>query len=220
MDVLWRFVGTSNFLAGVGSVLLLLGMRWLILRRRPGYTPRTVSLSLPFGLGSVTYDISDDEREAAWQLYVQLKTRKAAIPFDTDNDLIVEVLDSLYELVTVTRDLLLHLPVQNSESHALSDMMLRVLNDGLRPYLTKWQADFRRWWEFEIQQPNHRALRPQMVQKAFPHYDQLVQDLMEMNHQLDEYANDLLAVVRSRRGVGIPRKRPEAIPPSGGGPDL
>jgi len=217
MEALWRFVGTFNFVAGAVSGLLLLGVWWLIRQWRLGYTLRTVSLSLPFGLGSVTYDISDAERVAAWQLYVQLKTRKAALPFDMNDDLVVEVLDSLYELVIITRELLLGLPVRTSESHALSDMMLRVLNDGLRPYLTKWQADFRRWWEFEVQNPAHRDQRPQTVQKAYPHFDQLIQEMMEMNQHLDEYANDLLAVVRSKRRVGIPRKRPRPIPPSSSG---
>ena len=215
MNSLWEFVGTAKFLAGVAAAVVLLVMGWLISRRSPRYRPKTVSFSLPFGLGAVTYEISDAQRVAAWHLYVQLKTRKAAIPFDTQYDLVVEVLDSLFEVVAITRELLTRLPVGNSEGLAISDMMLRVLNDGLRPYLTKWQADFRRWWELAEQDPAHRDESPQLIQRAYPHYDELVRELMEMNQQLDGFANDLLAVVRSRRGAAPPPRRPGPSPPPG-----
>ena len=216
MEVFWELAGDAKFGAGLATGLLILGIGWLIFRGVPRYRQRSVTLALPFGLGSVTYDISEDEREAAWRLFVQLKTRKAAIPFDHENDLVVEVLDSLYELVDITRELLTGLPVSSSKSIGLSDLMLRVLNDGLRPFLTRWQADFRRWWESAVQDPANGRERPQTIQRAYPLYGELVEGIVEMNQQLDEYAEDLLSVARSRPKVTWPRRRPQAIRPSGG----
>ena len=41
-----------------------------------------VSLNLPFGLGGVeqTWEPDDDERRAAWELYVELATRITTVP--------------------------------------------------------------------------------------------------------------------------------------------
>lgn len=210
----WDFVGTARFLSGLGIGIGAICSFWLISRRLPGVGLTTVTLSLPFGLGSVTYAISNQERIAAWQLYVQLKTRKAALPFDSRYDLIIEILDSLYDLVDITRDLISHLPPPEANGAALSDLMLRVLNDGLRPFLTRWQANFRRWWDFAAQETSALNDSPQAVQRRYPDFDGLTEDLVDMNRQLDEYAQDLLAIARSEPKLFRRRRRPAATPPS------
>ena len=35
------------------------------------------------------------------------------------------------------------------DAPVLADVLVKALNDGLRPHLTQWQARFRRWWEEE-----------------------------------------------------------------------
>ena len=39
-----------------------------------------LNLNLPFGLGGVTIDIGQAEREAAWKLYVEFSTRISTQP--------------------------------------------------------------------------------------------------------------------------------------------
>jgi hypothetical protein len=68
----------------------------------------TVSLNLPFGLGGLeqTWEPDDDERRAAWELYVELATRIATVPLDRDKGLAREALTSLYTLFDSTRAIL------------------------------------------------------------------------------------------------------------------
>jgi hypothetical protein len=43
---------------------------------------KEVSVSLPFGIGSVKWQTNTTEREAAWSLYVELVTRIAVQSFE------------------------------------------------------------------------------------------------------------------------------------------
>ena len=60
----------------------------------------------------------------------------------------------------------------------------KVLNIGLRPHLTKWQAKYRRWYEEELKRDSGT---PQDIQKKSPEYDALVEDLIETNEKMIEY---------------------------------
>ena len=195
---------------GFGLILIILG-------RRGRATSRTINL--PFNLGNVTYDLSEQERVLAWQLHVQLVTRKAALSFDEEHDVIVEVYDSLYDLFSITRSLVMNMPLQEIEKReSVADLMLRVLNDGLRPHLTNWQADFRRWWTQSLNDPANNQKRPQELQRSYPQYVALVHDLGNMNIELSKYAEDLLAIARARPAEAA-KERPEAIDPSWIDPD-
>ena len=61
----------------------------------------------------------------------------------------------------------------------------RVLNIGLRPHLTKWQAKYRRWYEKELKRD--REGTPQDIQKRYSEYDILVKELIETNEKMIEY---------------------------------
>ena len=103
----WGWLSSGKFWVGVlipSVVMLYLGWR---LRRFPSYS---ASVNLPFNLGSQTYDTTPADRIVAWKLYIELTTRKAALPFDENHDLIAEVYDSMYVLFGITRQLLLDLP--------------------------------------------------------------------------------------------------------------
>ena len=82
---IWGWVNSPKFLTGV-----LLGFFALLLILRRLRQGASLTLGLPFNLGSATITPSHADRIAAWKLYVQLKTRKAAITFDDENDVVVE----------------------------------------------------------------------------------------------------------------------------------
>lgn len=199
---------SGQFWLGVAVGALLLALGHMILARQR-YRVAQVSLNLPFGLGNVTYDATDQDRILAWKLYVQLKTRKAALLFDEVHDVVADVYDSLHELFPITRDLLTSIPLHEAERReGVADLILRVLNDGLRPHLTKWQASFRRWWEQAIELPENKGKNPQEIQRQYSDYDALVQGLKEMNSELSKYAEDLLAIVQAStwRAKGVDRE--------------
>ncbi len=199
---------SGRFWCGIGGgVILAIGIHRFLTRKE--YRVSQVGLNLPFGLGNVTYEATDRDRVLAWKLYVQLKTRKAALIFDEQNDVIAEVYDSLYEIFPITRDLLTSIPLHEAEKRdGIVDLTLRVLNDGLRPHLTKWSASYRRWWEEALRQPANNNKPPQDIQKLYPQYVDLVRELKAMNTELSKYSEDLLAIVQAPHG----RKTMKPVP--------
>lgn len=179
-------------------------------------SPSGVSVGLPFGLGSVTYDTTQVDRTVAWKLYVQLVTRKAALPFDDENDTLADVLDSLFELFKIARELLLELrPADYKAGAGVASMIIRVMNDGVRPRLTRWQSDYRRWWENAIASEANQTRQPQEIQRDYSRYEELVTDLKAMNSELARFADDLLAIATTEASVIRRRKRITPAAPPG-----
>lgn len=107
--------------------------------------------------------------------------------FDEEDDVIVEVYDSLYKFFQITREAIKDIPVERlKHSEELISLTDRVLNDGLRPHLTKWQARFRKWYLQELEKQPDKS--PQEIQRAFPDYDLLVEDLIETNNRMIKYS--------------------------------
>jgi len=195
-----------------GAAISLLLVRIYRRRRYPYYS---VSIGLPFNLGSRTYDTTPRDRIVAWKLYVQLATRKAALPFDEKHDLISDVYDSLFALFGVTRDLLLELPPHEFErEEGVAPLLLRVINDGLRPHLTQWQSAFRAWWEEALKADGNGGKSPQEVQRQYPLYQELVSDLKRTNTELSKLADDLLTIARARKQKRTPSVRVLPLPPT------
>lgn len=129
------------------------------------------------------------------RIYIELVTRKAAIILDEDNDVIIEIYNSWYSLFSIIRNEIKNLPgefLKNRESsQELIDLTIRILNDGLRPHLTKHQAKFRKWYDEEILKESSLGISPQEIQRNYPKYDQLIQDFKEVNAILINYKNEL-----------------------------
>jgi hypothetical protein len=196
---------------GAGAVLVLIVLGIVVGRR---YRAKSMTIGMPFGLGSITYESSTEDRVLAWKMYVQLTTRKAALPFDDSHDLIADVYSSLYELFQVTRDLLSGMPLADIGRHkGVADLILRTLNDGLRPHLTRWNAPYRRWWEQQLSDPTQSGKTPREVQQQYLHYKELVEDLKRTNTELSRFADELLAIARSDRPKPV-KQRALPTPPS------
>lgn len=145
------------------------------------------------GIGSFKIRPSYEEVEVAHKAWVELSTRKAGLPFDETNDVIVEVYDSWYELFGRMRELIKEIPGQrlrtSEDTRELVRLLVEALNSGLRPHLTQWQAKFRRW--FEAQLVIRKEATPQEIQREYPHYKELIKSLKEVNVQLVEYCSVL-----------------------------
>ena len=129
--------------------------------------------------------------QIAYRLWVELSTRKIGLEIDLENDVIVEVYDSWYEFFRLTRELMKKIPVskirKDESTKKLVEVAIKVLNEGLRPHLTKWQAKFRRWYSSEVEKEENRDLSPQEIQRRYPAYEELVKDMIEVNNKLIEY---------------------------------
>lgn len=176
-------------MAALGALLV-----WaipLVLRRRS--LPQLEISEAELGIGSHKLTLKPNHADAqiAYQLWVEVSTRKIGLPIDLEHDVIAEVYDSWYEFFKVTRELIKSLPatkVRRSQStQDLVHIAVEVLNEGLRPHLTTWQARFRRWYERALSQDSTVESAPQDVQKRFPEYDELVNDLLVVNQRLIHY---------------------------------
>jgi hypothetical protein len=146
--------------------------------------------SAEFGLGDhkVSLKPNNTDVQIAYSIWVELSTRKIGLPIDLDNDVIVEIYDSWYSFFAVTRELIKTIPVsktRNDSTRQIIEISISVLNLGLRPHLTKWQARFRHWYDSDIE--GKKIIEPQETQKKFPSYKDLAKDLMVVNQNLINY---------------------------------
>lgn len=176
-------------LAFAGILLLLfLAQRLLTDFRGPSWEIDQAEVGA--GSGKITLKPNMIDRQVAYAIWVELSTRKIGLPINLDHDVIAEVYDSWFQFFAITRDLLKTIPVgkvQNVSTQKIIKLSINVLNEGLRPHLTTWQARFRRWYENEISQAAMLAEAPQLVQVGFPKYHELTTDLLEVNQRLIAY---------------------------------
>lgn len=144
------------------------------------------------GIGDSSITIKYDERvkEIAYKIWVELTTRKIGINFDEDYDVISEVYNSWYDAFRVIRNLLQEIPAERiRDAKGLIELTTKVLNCGLRPHLTMWQAKFRTWYATAAE--DKRGLSPQEIQKEYPAYEDLVNSLKQANDIMSKYIAEL-----------------------------
>ena len=143
-----------------------------------------------------------DNLYIANRIYIELTTRKAAIPIDENNDVIEEIYDSWYKLFGIIRDEIKSLPGKYLKDHdpttALMGLTRKILNDGLRPHLTEHQAKFRKWLSLAQQDPANKDLSPQELQKKYPDFNNLVTSMKAVNLTLINYANELDKLIKGK----------------------
>src|SRR5690554_2480224 len=142
-----------------------------------------------FGLGNQKVKIrpNDIDRQIAYKIWVELSTRKVGLEIDLDNDVISEIYDSWYSFFSVTRELIKDVPVsklRRKDTERIIALSIDVLNTGIRPHLTKWQARFRRWYEFQLAKDENADFHPQDIQKESPDYNALQDDILTVNKNL------------------------------------
>src|SRR5258708_6097063 len=145
------------------------------------------------GIGEHKIKLSPNQtdREIAYKIWVELSTRKIGLPIDLEHDVIEEVYDSWYAFFGITRELIKTVPIQKLHREGtarLVNLSIDVLNEGLRPHLTKWQARFRRWYSQQTREGGEFAhLTPQEIQRRFPDFQALSTDLRIVNDRLIAY---------------------------------
>lgn len=185
--------------------VIILGICIYMQRRRGwGVQSDLKSVVLKFGgLPEATIEVNRDTQKIAFAAYTELVTRKIALPFDEKHDVISDVYKSWYQTFSITRELIKQVPAQHiARSHDTRELvqsLINLLNQGLRPHLTKWQARFRHWYEREIGKPESEGLSPQEIQQKFPDYADLIADLKSVNSNFQEFARQLRSLAEARK---------------------
>jgi hypothetical protein len=201
------------------AILVFLFLLAYLARHRGGRWRLTQADFTFAGCATVTMCPTDDVAGLAHQAWVEITTRKAAIPFDQDNDVIVEIYNSWYQLFGALRELAKNVPTRrgmrkDSDEAQLVEVLTGALNEGLRPHLTRWQARFRRWYDEEQRKDETASLSPQAIQRRYPEYDDLVASLREVNAGLANFAEALRKLAHERQRTPWWRFWPQRRPSS------
>ncbi len=193
-------VASILVLVGIGIVIAYIAAR---LFGFFGYRRSFEIEEAEIGLGDqkITLRPNDTDRQIAYRIWVELSTRKVGIPIDLDDDVIVEIYDSWYAFFGITRELIKDVPVskfRRPDTEKIIRLSMEVLNLGVRPHLTKWQARFRRWYEYAMQDSKNRAAAPQEVQTEFPKFEELKADMLLVNTALINYRAKLYTIVSGK----------------------
>ncbi len=184
------------------AVLIGVAIWWFLpwIRRKwlKGYRTKVVKLTFKGAEWEICPDT--ETRRVAHQAWVEIKSRKVGLPFEEGLDVVVEVYSSWYQLFGVLRDLARSIPADRlqdcEDTRNLVALLMRALNEGLRPHLTKWQAKFRRWYDAEIASADSKGKSPQDIQQLYPQYGELVADLRKVNEEFVRFADSLGKIVK------------------------
>ena len=135
----------------------------------------------------------------ATKIYIELTTRKAGIPIDENNDVIEEIYNSWYKLFCIIRDEMKSLPANclkdMSNPKSIIGLANNILNEVLRPHLTKHHAKYRKWLENAKQDLKNKNHTPQELQKIYPNYDILIKSINQINTILNEDAKSIISFI-------------------------
>lgn len=158
------------------------------------------SFSLNIGIVKLSGELSQEDRQCAWELYTELSTRVAVIgkPGDPDctnfnGELYIESLESVYSFFKESRKIMRKYPIGKislSNRDHLGFLISRIMGNILRPFLEKWQVTFRHWWE------NHSNPRiaPFERQSEFPKLNEFLNDWSSVRWLMREVKKELIRV--------------------------
>lgn len=138
-----------------------------------------------------TWEIDELQKNAAWEMYVELATRITTAELKENDGLLREALTSLNSLFATTRELLKrcgpHIATPaNPNDTTLGHLAVNILNRVLRPVLAKWHPILLDW---EQQKLADKTTKQHELE--WEYNDELRGVLNEIREQLIEYANVL-----------------------------
>jgi hypothetical protein len=185
----------------IGITVILVAWRLLA----GGYSFKNFEIDqADIGIGTHKFSFKPNmtDKQVAYAIWVELSTRKIGLPIDFEHDVISEIYDSWFNFFSVTRDLIKGIPaikVKRDSTQTIIKLSIQVLNEGLRPHLTRWQARFRHWYDRELAKYDEgdgtEVLDPQLIQAKFPKYEELKEDMERVNQSLIKYREKMHKLV-------------------------
>lgn len=138
------------------------------------------------------------DSQVAFKIWIEINTRKIALPIDFENDIIYEIYKSWYSFFGIAREHLKEVPINmmtRKSTKNIVDIAIKILNQCLRPHLTKWHGKFNKWYNVEVKKEENTNIDPQELQKKYPYYDDLIKDMQSVNDRLIFYKKLLNKIV-------------------------
>ena len=160
------------------------------------------SFELDLKLIKLKADLSDIDRQCAWELYTELSTRRSVTGKLSDpkckdfgGEIYVESLDSLYRFFQESRSIMRKFPVGRlslDQQNHLGALVFRMMQDVLRPFLEKWHGQFRHWWDNE----SDNNLPPFARQATFPKHEDFLRDWTNLRWMMRRVQKRLVEVYK------------------------
>lgn len=143
----------------------------------------------PIIAGNIAFE--DKEKNAAWELYVELVTRVSVVKLQPDEGLLREALSSIYTLFGSTREILRQYgpevaKIKPGGNMSFGALAVRVLNEILRPVLAKWHPLLE---DYESTKPEDKSRLEH--ENEWERNAELRQVIEETRATLDTYAQSL-----------------------------
>lgn len=160
----------------------------------PDTTFKSFSIKIPFLGLEGNWEVDDKQRDAAWEIYIELVTRVTIVELKKDEGILREALNSFYSLFDTTRKILKKYGPSIAVAAKGSDMTLGhvavgVLNKVLRPLLAKWHPLLE---GHESQRPAHVSIAEH--ERSWEQADALREEIARVRQELIVYADVLAAV--------------------------
>jgi transcriptional regulator with XRE-family HTH domain len=141
-----------------------------------------------------TREPDDAEKQAAWEIYIELVTRVPVANLENDRGILREVLSSLYSLFQTTRTILRDLgPVKarpdGEANWYVPYLGVSMLNTTLRPLLSKWHPLLQ---DYEEKRPGSVGVLE--YERQWENYAELRQEIGGLRKALLDYANALAEI--------------------------
>lgn len=141
-----------------------------------------LKVSLKIGVVNVDFLPNSADRDAAWDLYVELITRITTQPLSDEHGLEKSALDSVHQLFGLTRAIL---KARGRTCSGFAKIAVVVLNQIVRPFTAKWhKLSQAGGFDNAVQS---RAFRRELakLQVALRNYTRLLADLAEVEDLTD-----------------------------------
>lgn len=143
---------------------------------------------------SGTREPDDAEKQAAWEIYVELVTRVPLAVLEEEQGILREALSSLYSVFQTTRTILRRFgPVPTrpgvGPNQSFSYLAVEMLNIALRPLLSKWHPLLK---DYEERRPLSVGILE--YERQWEKYAELRQEIASTRRALLTYANALAKI--------------------------
>jgi len=168
---------------------------------------------------SGTWEPDRAERDAAWELYVELVTRIAVVPLAPGQGILREALTSLYQLFGITREILrkygpaVARPPRKNGQYRFGYLAVWMLNAAVRPVLAEWHPKLQAW---EASRPADRSIAEH--ERAWEQVEGLRSELEALRRLLLQYAQVLAAVCDAPALIDATHEVLATLEPGGGEP--
>ncbi len=138
--------------------------------------------------------VDETQRNAAWDIYVELVTRISVVELKADEGILREALSSIYTIFGTTRAVLKKYGPEvatpgNPEDTTLGHVAIEVLNKVLRPLLSKWHPLLK---DYENEKSEDVSVT--MHERKWEHAVELRGEINKVRKHLSDYV-DVLAQV-------------------------